>query len=235
MSCDQKTSRLNKLGKPSHWKTGGEGVRNYIIRQMNVLQSSIASDIMYAFGNRPEHTKAQMICTLSLTASVAFITQLLNYVDALFEKLHIYLKFTVETAWSLTMQVLDRIASDLYVPKEGVGNGMKGDRASIRSHVLWASFRTLDVAQAYLDFNFENHPAISSEFIKFLATNSGFEKVERLDETVTSMKASVTSAVADARNASTKGDTASQKCGELNALITALTRRVKTVEERCIR
>jgi hypothetical protein len=232
MTCDQKTSRLNKLGKPSHWKTGGEGVRNYIIKQMNVLQSSIGSDIMFAFGNQPEHNRAQMIATLSLTASVAFLTQLMNYVDALFEKLHIYSKFTVETAWSLSMQVLDRIMSDLYVPKEGVGNGMKGDRSSICSHVLWASFRTLDVAQEYLDFNFENHPAISSEFIKFLATNSGFEKVEKLDATVTTVQASLATAVSDARNASSKSDTASTKCNELSGLVTALTRRVKALEDR---
>lgn len=108
---------------------------------------------MHAIGNYTEHAKAQMVCTLSLTASVAFITQRLNYVDALFEELHEY-----------------------FSPKEGVGNGMKGDRGSICSDVLWASFRTLlDVAQIYLDFNFENHPAMLSECIQFLATNSGFE------------------------------------------------------------
>jgi hypothetical protein len=122
--------------------------------------------------------------------------------------------------------------SDLYVPKEGVGNGMKGDRSSICSHVLWASFRTLDVAQEYLDFNFENHPAISSEFIKFLATNSGFEKVEKLDATVTTVQASLATAVSDARNASSKSDTASTKCNELSGLVTALTRRVKALEDR---
>ena len=235
MTCDQRTSRLNKLCKPVHWKTGGEGVRNYIIKQMNVLQTSIGSDIMYSYGNRPDEAKAQMIATLSLTASVAFITQLLNYIDALFEKLHVYSKFTVETAWSLTMQVLDRICSDLYVPKEGVANGMKGDRRSICAHVLWANFRTLDVAQNYLDFNFENHPAISSEFIKFLATNSGFEKVERLEETVCGLKTAMTGALADAKEASKKSDTASTKCGDMNSAITALTRRVKTVEDRCAR
>lgn len=84
---------------------------------------------------------------------MAFITQHLNYVDALFEELHVY-----------------------FSPKEGVGNGMKEDRASICSHVLWAGFRTqLDVAQIYLNFSFENHPAMLSECIKFLATTSGFE------------------------------------------------------------
>ena len=128
------------------------------------------------------------------------------------------------------MQVLDRIVADLYEPKEGASNGMRGDRRSICSHVLWSSFRTLDVAQAYLDYNFENHPAISSEFIKFLATNSGFEKVEELEATVAGMRTSVADAAATARHASTKSDTASTRCGELTALVTTLTRRVASLE-----
>jgi hypothetical protein len=82
---------------------------------MNVLQPHIRDDIDYEFGKNPERdSKAQMIATLSLAASVTFITQLLNYVDTLYEKLHIYSKFTSETAWSLSMQVLDRILADLY-------------------------------------------------------------------------------------------------------------------------
>jgi hypothetical protein len=232
MTCDQSTPRLNKLCKHSKWKTGGEGVCNFIIKQMNVLQGAMSSDIMYAFGGNPEHAKAQMIASLSLTASVSFITQLLNYIDALFEKLHVYSKFTVETGWSLTMQVLDRITADLFAPKDGVANGIKGDRASVCSHILWASFRTHDVAQVYLDYNFENHPAISSEFIKFLATNSGFEKVEQLTDQVELLKTKLAAAISEVSTAKSKSDTASTKLAEMLKELTAVTRRVKTLAER---
>ena len=231
--CDAKTSRLNLLTKPVKWKSGTDGIRNHIVERMNVLQPHIRDDIEYAFGrDHMRDNKAQMIATLSLTSSVTFITQLLNYIDTLYEKLHIYSKFTSETAWSLAMQVLDRILADLYAPKEGVSNGMKGDRESICSHLLWASFKTLDVAQVYVDANFVNHPAVSSEFIKFLATNSGSEKIEQLTVTVTAMKTSITTATSDAKHAATKSDTASTKCGELSALVTALSRRVKSLEDR---
>ena len=231
--CDSKTSRLSLLGKPLNWKSGTDGIRNHIVERMNVLQPHIRDDTDYAFGRNHERDgKAQMIATLSLTASVSFITQMLNYVETLYEKLHIYSKFTSETAWSLAMQVLDRILDDLYTPKEGVSSGMKGDRESICANLLWSSFKTLDVAQVYVDANFVNHPAISSEFIRFLATNSGSEKIEQLGATVATMKTSVASATTDARHAATKSDTASTKCGELNSLITALTRRVKTLEDR---
>lgn len=235
MTCDQNTSRLNKLGKHGVWKTGSEGVRNYIIQRMNGLQSSIASDITYAYSTLEECAMAKMVTTMSLTSSVAFITQLLNYIDSLFEKLHVHSKFTVDTAWGLTMQVLDRIVADLYTPKDGVANGMKGDRSSICASIIWSSFQTLDIAQIYVDHSFENHPAIFSEFIKFLATNSGFEKVERLYDQMELMKGKVAAAVEDVKRSAAKADTASTKCADAVRDLTALTCRVKAVEERCAR
>ena len=238
MICDQKTSRLNLLCKPVKWKSGSDGIRNSITERMNVLQPHLRDDINYAFSKNPERdAKAQMITTLSLTASVTFVTQLLNYIDTLYEKLHIYSKFTSQTAWSLSMQVLDRILADLYVPKEGANNGMKKDRASICSHILWASLKTLDIAQVDVDENFVNHPAISSEFIKFLATNSGSEKIEQVSVTITLMKTSLANCVSESQTASRKIDTASTRCGELtntcrdiNSLVTALTNRVRALE-----
>ncbi|KAI2509118.1 hypothetical protein MHU86_5237 [Fragilaria crotonensis] len=116
--CDAKTSRLNLLPKPLKWKSGTDGIRNHIVERMNVLHPHIRDDIDYAFGkDHARDSKAHMIATLSLTSSVTFITQLLNYIDTLYEKLHIYSKFTTETAWSLAMQVLDRILADLYAPR----------------------------------------------------------------------------------------------------------------------
>ena len=232
MTCDQNTSRLNQLCKHTKWKTGGEGVRNHIIKRMNVLQQAISIDILYVFENREEFAKAQMLATMSLTASVAFITQLLIYVDARFEKLHVFSKFTVETVWALTMQILDRIIGDLFVPKEGVQNGMRGDRESICYHLVWASLRTLDIAQTYVDDSFENHPAVSSEFIKFLAINSGFEKVEKLGDQLDLMKSKLLAAIEEVKRSGTKADTAPTKCAEAVRDLAALTRRVKTLEDR---
>ena len=233
MVCDPNVSRLSELSKHTKWKTGGMGVRNHIMKRIGVLQQAISSDILYAFGNHEETAKAQMLATTSLAASVSFITQLCTYVDSLFEKLHVYSRFTVDAAWALTMQILDRIMGDLFVPKEGVQNGMRGDRESICSHILWASLQCLDIAQAYIDDTFENHPAISSEFIKFLALNSGFEKVEKLNEKVELMStrlAAVETMSTRLAAASAKADTASAKCADLTRDLAALTRRVTALD-----
>ena len=103
MSCDQNTSRMSKLGKHSVWKNGNQGIRNNIMDRLSGLQSSITSDINHVYGTNPECATAKTIALMGLTLSVAFVTQLVNYIDSLFEQLHIHSKFTVNAVWSLTV------------------------------------------------------------------------------------------------------------------------------------
>ena len=135
MSCDQNTSRLSKLAKHGIWKTGSQGIRNHIMDRLGTMQSSITGDINHAYGINPKGVMAKTIALMGLTSSVAFVTQLVNYVDSLFEKLHIHSKFTVDTAWSLTMQILDRICED-FVCCEGwrVDWNVRRQNLNLRRH-----------------------------------------------------------------------------------------------------
>ena len=122
------------------------------------------------------------------------------------------------------MQILDGICANLYVPKDGVDNVMKGDRTSICSYIMWASFKTHDISKEYPEFKFENHPAILSEFIRFLAMNSGFEEVERLTDQVDTLKTKLNLATEEMKQASAKCDTASTICAQLPSEVATLTR-----------
>ena len=68
------------------------------------------------------------------------------------------------------------------------------DSSSICLHLVWSCFRNHDVMSTYIDYNFENHPAISTEYVKFLATNSGYDKVEKIEAVVIAMKDNVAKA-----------------------------------------
>ena len=179
MNNDRDKSHLNKLPDHSTWKAGGDGAKNFIVKKMNILHSVISSDILYTFGGG-ESQAALMVATLSLTNTVTFLTMMLcALVETMFEKLHVFSKFTVEQGWCLTMQIFERILADLYAPKDGVLDAMTLDNQwSVCTHTLWTSFKCHDVMATYVEHQFENHPAISTEYVKFLATNSGFEKVE---------------------------------------------------------
>ena len=182
MVSERNKSRLSQLPNFAAWKSGGEGVRNYVVRQMNVIYSTLSQEIGYALGFDPALAKANALAVRSLNDTITFITQLLNFVDTMYERLNSESKFTSDQAWSLTTQILDRICEELYAPKEGVGGAMKIEAPeSVCCHILWAAFKTHDIMATYIDKNFENHPVISAEYIKFLATNSGIEKVEKIE------------------------------------------------------
>ena len=157
----------------------------------------------------------------------------MNFVDTIYEKLVSQSQFTTAQAWSLTTQILDRICEELYVPKEGVGGAMLIDEPeSVCCHILWSAFKTHDIMKTYIDCNFENHPVVSAEYVKFLATNSGGEKVEKLEQQLVAMTEKTTKAVDEAKKAVAKADTASTKCSELGREVALLMKKVKSLEDR---
>ena len=233
MTSERNKSKLNKIADYKVWKAGGEGVRNHIVHQMNLLHVTLSNDIGYAFGSDPKLAKAQLLAMMSLNATITFLTQLMSFVDTIYEKLFVYSKFTAEQGWSLTTQILDRICEDLFAPKEGVAAAMTvEDPASICSHMLWSCFKTHDVMTTYMEYSFENHPAISAEYVKFLATNSGFDKVEKMEATVSGRKASVEKAGADALKARQIADGASSQSGVVSKNLDAMTKRVSKMEDK---
>lgn len=237
MTTERNTSRLSKLPNYKSWNSGGQGVRNYIIKQMNLIQSTVTNDISYAFGfgvgAGPHSFAAHSLATLSLNATATFLTQLFVFVDSLYEKLHVDSRFSADQSWALTTQILDRICEELYAPKEGVQEAMTiEDPASICSHVLWASMKTHDVMAGYIDLRFENHPTIAAEYVKFLATNSGHDKVDKLEVVVKELKEEMNAATKNSKAAVTKADVATGKSDSVKTALEALIKRVKALEDR---
>jgi hypothetical protein len=93
-------------------------------------------------------------------------------------------------------------------------------------------FRSQDVMVGYVNHQFENHPSVSTEFIRVLATNSGSETVEQLAETVKTTKEQLKKTSLEARLAGTKSDTASTKTASLAADLAAAIWRIKSLEDR---
>ena len=233
MTSKRNTSKLSNLPKHKSWKNAGEGVRNYVTKQMNLIYATVSHDISYVFGSDPKLALAQAIATMSLNATVTFLTQLMGCIDTIYEKLHTHSKFSADQAWALTTQILDRVCGDLYAPKEGVAAAMAvDDPSSICAHMLWSCFRTHDVMWTYLDANFESHPATSAEYVKFVATNSGYDKVEKMEITVGSMKDEVKRAVDLADKAFKRAELLTDKFSAANKEVEALKMKIQGIENK---
>lgn len=181
-----------------------------------------------------EIQKAQLLAMTHINATQMFLTQLLGFVNTMYDKLlFIFSKFTAEQAWAVTTQILDRICEDLFAPKEGVAAVMTiEDPVSICAHMLGSCFKAHNVMALYMEHNFENHTAILVEYIKVPATNSGFEKVERLEASVTEMKVNVQKAVVESGKARSIADGVSSQVGVIIKNVEAAGKRVTKLEDK---
>ena len=234
MVYERNTSRLNKLMSHKDWKSAaGGGVREHIMKRLNALNASISQEINNTLGKDLTQRDAHLVATLSLTASVTSVTNLVIAVDSIYDKLHNQSKFSAEASWCLTMQILDKVVEELFVPKEEVmTSATLGDADSFCAYVLFSCFRTHDIMTDYVDLQFENHPSVSAEFIRFLATNSGSERVEVLEGKVAEQKISLKLATEKAEKAMAKADTATNKAADANRDLATAIRRIKALEDR---
>ena len=123
--------------------------------------------------------------------------------------------------------------ADLYVPKDGVVESLTtASQSSTCAHILLASFCVHDIMQTYTDHLFENHPAISTEYVKFLATNSGCDKVVKMAEQLEVAMAKATAATEKADKAASKAYSAIQRFSELQKEHNLLLKPVKTLEDK---
>jgi hypothetical protein len=139
-------------------------------------------------------------------------------------------QFSAPAGWSLSTRIGVRILEEVRQPRIGVGSLISStNSASNASHVLYAVFRTLDVSD-FKKYKFKNHPCISSEFVKFMASNSGMDSIEKLEDRVKSLESDLKEARDKVKVASVKADTASNKADQSTKDLVALTKRVKSLE-----
>ena len=85
MNNERHKSCLNKWPDNSTWKAGGDIVKKFIMKKMNILHNVVSNDIIYTFGGQGTQS-ALMVATLSLTNTVTFLTMLCALVDTIFAK-----------------------------------------------------------------------------------------------------------------------------------------------------
>ena len=145
---------------------GGNGIMDQIVEKMNVLEMVIAAEIANTFD---VESVAHWIATKCLSTTVSFLNQLFTCIELIYKKLFSFSGFTTEKAWSLTTQVLDRILADLFAPKDNmVQSLMTRNTPATCAQVMLAVFRTHDIMAVYVAHKFENHPSVSTEYVKYM-------------------------------------------------------------------
>jgi hypothetical protein len=89
-----------------------------------------------------------------------------SWINRAFEYAHVGSKLSEAKAWALVTHLLVAVFfSEMYVVHMGTKQAMNSDRRSMCTAILWSVFRTHDKMTDFEDANFEDHPAVSSEYI----------------------------------------------------------------------
>ncbi|KAL7573966.1 hypothetical protein ACA910_001971 [Epithemia clementina (nom. ined.)] len=141
--------------------------------------------------------------------------------------------FDGRKAWSLTTQIVARIFSDMHEVRRTTLTSLQPNNPdSVCTWILWGVFRTQDVMQVYMDAQFQNHPSVSSKYVKFLAVNSGTETVKKLEDKFEKLQDKHTALLDQLKKAISKADSASNIVDTQKKKIDDLQLAVRELQKR---
>jgi hypothetical protein len=172
------------------------------------------------------------LCTLSLTDSVAFIEAFLTHVEN-WQREMMLSKFGAAKAFHVNTRVANRFWEDLYKPRAGGSRMLQtGNPQQIAQVTFWATLKSLDVMARIRKYNFKDDPVVSSELVKFLTVNTGFEVVEQLASKMKTLEESNKELSIKANSNVKTATNAATKVAELTKSLAMLEKRVKDLEKK---
>jgi hypothetical protein len=169
---------------------------------------------------------------LSLTDSVAFIEAFLTHIEN-WQREMMLSKFGAAKAFHVNSRVTNRFWEDLYKSRAGVSRMLQsGNPQQIAQVTFWATLKSLDVVSRIRKYNFKDDLVVSSELVKFLTVNTGFEVVEQLLVKMKTLEESNKDLSIKANSNLKTATNAAAKVAELIKSIATLEKRVVALEKK---
>jgi hypothetical protein len=221
-------SHFDRIPSYALWDEPQSGARDRLKEELLVFEEAHQELIDTTLD---QNSKAHNLAQQALKNSVAWIIQLVGYMEDTYKDLIRQNTFTIEKAWQLVTQLARRIFLEVSRPRIGVNNTFKvGDNEQIGRLVLWPVLKCQDIMKRYKDAAFKDDPTIASEYVKFLAANSGTDAVDKVTLRISAMELEVKEATKFAKNSSASAATASNKVDEMKKTFADLLRRVGKIE-----
>jgi len=209
------------------WNTPNDGYRDQLKRELTVF------DIGHKETLEAELEPLSIFhtsCCKTLTDSVGWGHKLIKFIDDTYRE-YSRAKYSSKKAWHVATKLGVALMEYIAKPRNVVHNSFKiSNNLSVAKAISYANFRSLDLMAKIDVLEFKNSPVVTAELAKFLALNSSFEAVEKLQSSVTGITDNVSKALkevtAASKTANTVGNTVDTLKGDLKGLI----KRVKTLE-----
>jgi hypothetical protein len=229
MVIQKNESHLPGVKTHAFWSNDGVGLRSAVAEELKQISEAIVTQITNCF--EPGSIEAST-ARLALGATLTWLEKFMAFVDTTYLEL-IRSSFTPTAAWSLTTRIMSRIFADIHSVRLGVAVSFKkSDVQAISANVLWATFKTLDAMEVFSKSNFSDHPAVSAEYVKFLASNTGMDSMSKFTDALKKMGDEVKESAVKSSNATKQVLLVSNKVDEVKAKLLTLERRLTRLESK---
>jgi hypothetical protein len=212
------------------WDEKDNGWRDKLEEELVSFQTSMEDGISLQFG--PGTPSYYHLASLSVTRSVGWLRGLKDFIDEYYKELTRG-KFGTKKAWHVTTRLAKRLLVEVAAPRVGVVKSLHaGNLSQIARTIFWASLRSLDIMERIQGNHFKNDPLVSSELVKFLAINTGFEAIESLTKTVADNKESIDKAAKQCASAEKAAGVAANKADEGKRTLDAALKRIIKIEAK---
>jgi hypothetical protein len=142
--------------------------------------------------SRHGHQALAALAREMLSTSIKFTNELFDYLTETYRDLTERSGFLITDAWLLASEVVARICKALNSSRSEV-RSISAKSSSVRTtaRILYGMLKVHDVMAEYLKLEIKNHPSVSSEYVKFLASHASFKDVQVLKKRLETMEKEV--------------------------------------------
>ena len=215
----------------SEWNNPSSGFKVQLKKQMERFRKYQLATIRAKLSS---DSKLYSLAIALVPDTVAWTYELINYLDVTYSE-YSDGKFGAKKALHVTTKLAMALILEVSKPRESTFNELETDSINTTFNarvVFYNTLKSLDVMAEISSVNFADHPAVSTELVKFLSLNTSVETVDILTAKSESMSTSLSTLQKDVAGAVKSATTVGNKQEALSAQIKELTKQLKKLSDK---
>jgi hypothetical protein len=222
----QHTSYFTKVCSACVWTNGSTGTKEFIMTNLAMVVEAVRATIDQRL---PPGKELHTLANLALESSAAFVMSMVSFIEENRES-YALSSYPDAMQWSLNTRLSYRVWKEIYTPCSGLMEKVEpNDLQSTAATVIYHVLLTIDLQESFRKVGIKNHSVVSSEYVKFLSTNTGYDSIAKLQSTMVKLEDQNKVLTVTVREASASAKTASTTCGELKKKVEAHEKRLQSI------
>jgi FtsZ-binding cell division protein ZapB len=222
----QHTSYFTKVPSVCVWTNGSTGTKEFILTNLAMVVEAVRATIDQRL---PAGKELHTLANLALESSSAFIMSMVSFIEENRES-YALSNYPDAMQWSLNTRLSYRVWKEVYSPCSGLMEKVEpNDLQATASTVIYHVLLTIDIQESFRKVGIKNHSVVSSEYVKFLSTNTGYDSIAKLQTSMHKLEEQNKLMTVNVREASASAKTASTTCGELKKKVEAHEKRLQSI------